>query len=194
MMILVLTEIAAQTPTPCASSVVNRHNHAKGDELSGSSKNTKEIFFIHEWLRMMNTHLLVLNLEPVWLVLLLLLLTPLLLLWKRFQQSTHTYRLNVAMQLREETKSKTMQHCPSENNKTASCSLLSTRPYAYKWIPSYECAAWQGLGAIHSSAAQSWEVKTMWAESDKFLHFSTCACHPSRVPMLENVTPLFNNV
>ena len=37
MMILVLTEIAAQTPTPCASSVVNRHNHAKGDELRGSS-------------------------------------------------------------------------------------------------------------------------------------------------------------
>ena len=32
------------------------------------------------------------------------------------------------------------------------------------------------------------------AESDKFLHFSTCACHPSRVPMLEHVTPLFNNV
>ena len=28
------------------------------------------------------------------------------------------------------------------------------------------------------------------AESDNVLHFSTCACHPSRVPMLENVTPL----
>ena len=32
------------------------------------------------------------------------------------------------------------------------------------------------------------------AESDNFFHFSTCAFHPSRVPMLENVTPLFNNV
>ena len=32
------------------------------------------------------------------------------------------------------------------------------------------------------------------AESDNVLNFSTCACHPSRVPILESVTPLFNNV